>query len=1339
MKPWLKSVFCVTAVVVALQGVSQKAHGHWCDCLWDAAYNIVVKPESDSVVVPSLGTASLVVWVQNNMGYPLVNFSLSRGEVPSGFAVDDIVPVSPLVANYLMPGERQRHTIVLSRTSGSGTLDVADLELFVAFGEGSSQDRDYGNGNTKPQATNHGRDVMKKMGDGSLEPAAAPDLGYCGGQAAQLGPVAVADFGDAETGLDGLLQTYCCGRGSFTAGGARTSEGNSCCSNASTTGSCPTSFRSTTTKYDYGHIFAGEMAAARKSGLSTSQLNNLRQRFACGMADPDQGSFTIAAMALGYLGDESAARTAIEAAIAAGGDNGTIAKAALLLFDVSADRTTYYDDVVAGLGDGNPYVESACATALGIIEGQGRDSTVNDELISRARWDCPAGCDSGDTAYPPAHIAAHLLDLVAWDRRGWAPRGGDTGVVSFYEGLDNVPLLAPTDNEVQAAGAGELSVTWSAVSQNENGEAESAAYYQVYWGTAARPGGCTRPGEMGFDYDHSQTTSNLLTTLTGLTPGVTYHVAVIAVDEAGNPSEYSNEDSAEVAGPPVASISCSPTSGQVPPALTVSCDASGSTDPNGAGDIASYFFRLNSEAEVQDSDGDGIFELQIDSPGNHTVTVRVVDAAGLSGTDSDGVQVTQLSNDAPEAVAVATPQSGTVPPGLQVSFDGSGSSDPNSDPLTYSWDFDDGSALDTSESPDHTFTAPGTYRVVLTVSDDGSPALSDMDAVDVVVSGLAPDATLECSPQSGDVPLTVTCNSTSSSDPNNDITEIYFKLNDQPEALDADGEVTYELTTGGTHTITLRVVDDTGLSDSDTAQVQATVTGNELPIAVAHAEPASGSKPHLVTFTSTGSYDPDGNIVSYSWNFDDGSAAVASSTAVHTYQEAGSYNVTLTVVDDGATPAQSTDTVLVEVNGQAPVASISCSPTTGHAPPDMVVTCNSHQSTDPDGASDIVHHYFTLDSGAAVDETDGEIDYTFSSAQNHIITLRVVDADGLEDSDNARIQISSTANIAPTADAAATPTSGTAPLQVAFSSAGSSDSDGTIVGYSWNFDDGSPVSTEANPNHTFTAAGSFNVTLRVTDDGGFTGNDTVVIQVVSATNTAPDLASATATPLYGLAPLQVQFSADQVIDLEGDSFVLNLDYSDSATASHTVQHGGPSSGAVFQHTFTQNGQYQVELTAQDDGSPAVAPSTKTFIISVTDNQPPDIDPATVTPESGAPPLHIVLDASNCSDPDGDNVTYHWDVAIDYMQSDTFDTSRVDYVIDKTGDIPITLRLSDDGDPPLEAVKTWTIKVSDKKQDKGGDLILSDGCTCVQATTAPPRILLLMPLLGLAILRRRFGR
>lgn len=91
---------------------------------------------------------------------------------------------------------------------------------------------------------------------------------------------------------------------------------------------------------------------------------------------------------------------------------------------------------------------------------------------------------------------------------------------------------------------------------------------------------------------------------------------------------------------------------------------------------------------------------------------------------------------------------------------------------------------------------------------------------------------------------------------------------------------------------------------------------------------------------------------------------------------------------------------------------------------------------------------------------------------------------------------------APIARITADKTSGPAPLTVAFSSLGSRDPDGTNVTYSWNFGDGTAVSTEANPTHVFQNAGNYTVTLTVTDESGAS---TQATETITVGNTAPTI------------------------------------------------------------------------------------------------------------------------------------------------------------------------------------------------------------------------------------------
>jgi PKD repeat protein len=81
----------------------------------------------------------------------------------------------------------------------------------------------------------------------------------------------------------------------------------------------------------------------------------------------------------------------------------------------------------------------------------------------------------------------------------------------------------------------------------------------------------------------------------------------------------------------------------------------------------------------------------------------------------------------------------------------------------------------------------------------------------------------------------------------------------------------------------------------------------------------------------------------------------------------------------------------------------------------------------------------------------------------------------------------------PTALCSAHPTNGTAPLIVYFVGSGN-DSDGSIISYHWNFDDGT-TSYLQNPTHTFANEGTYLVSFTVTDNNASTGSCTIPVTV----------------------------------------------------------------------------------------------------------------------------------------------------------------------------------------------------------------------------------------------------
>ena len=389
-------VFLGAALAVVM--FSSEADAHWCNDLWGSAYNLVVRPESDTVTVPASGSASLNVYVQNNMEYALDAFNLVAD---IGGKSVTAKAASQVVNGKLMPGEKQKYTLTVTK-SGGGSVNATDINFSVSFGSGEASM--YGQ-----NASANAKAAMIRKTDGTLFPTAPPpDLGKASSmtQGTQLLYAASSDFGDTATGLDNLLKLYCAGRASWNTGSAAVTKSN-CPDTTTTTANCPTTTPTSGngSKYDYMHLWAAGELAIRKSKLDT-RAAVLRSRLQCGVNDANNGFAGFALMVLGYLGEDAGARTFIEEKITAGGDLGTIAKAAILLMGSAGDMTKYKADVTTGTSASSIFVKAACAAALGIAAKD--DATVKSVLFPLAQWTEPDTSDNGQSIY-----SAQLLNLVA--------------------------------------------------------------------------------------------------------------------------------------------------------------------------------------------------------------------------------------------------------------------------------------------------------------------------------------------------------------------------------------------------------------------------------------------------------------------------------------------------------------------------------------------------------------------------------------------------------------------------------------------------------------------------------------------------------------------------------------------------------------------------------------------------------------------------------------------------------------------------------------------------------------------------------------------------------------
>ncbi len=422
MKSRHSSLFLGAALFLALPTTS--AWAHWCDDLWASSYNITVRPDSD--------TSPKEVYVQNNMGYQLINFKLTAST--SSGSVGLTAPTLT-VPGILLPGEKGTWKIA----SGS-PAKVDDISFNVSFGN-SGQSACY--------PTDGARAAMIVRKDGTLVPSppppglATPANPGCvwdnGRQGRSLQFSALADWEDLDSGLDKLLNLYCSGRGSWASADG---VSQTYCKDSSST-TCPTSKPSGTgSKYDYMHLWAAGELAIRKESLGP-RLAVFRERLKCGVNDGNTGFAGYAMFVLGYLGDDAGARSFLQTQAGSTGDLATIAKAALYLMGDASQKAA----VQAGVQSSSVFVKVACAAALGIVDND--DAPVSSALIPQVKWNEPdIASEDGKGMF-----AAHVLELVAFARRGWVAKGVGGGAVTFY-GETGSPAGGSSGSTGGATGAG---------------------------------------------------------------------------------------------------------------------------------------------------------------------------------------------------------------------------------------------------------------------------------------------------------------------------------------------------------------------------------------------------------------------------------------------------------------------------------------------------------------------------------------------------------------------------------------------------------------------------------------------------------------------------------------------------------------------------------------------------------------------------------------------------------------------------------------------------------------------------------------------------------------------
>ncbi|MAB78558.1 MAG: cell surface protein, partial [Planctomycetes bacterium] len=378
----------------------------------------------------------------------------------------------------------------------------------------------------------------------------------------------------------------------------------------------------------------------------------------------------------------------------------------------------------------------------------------------------------------------------------------------------------------------------------------------------------------------------------------------------------------------------------------------------------------------------------------------------------------------------------------------------------------------------------------------------------------------------------------------------------------------------GTYTVSLTA---TGPGGSNTNTKLGYITAIEpAPVAEFSGTPTSGLAPLSVAFTDLST----GAVTGWAWTFGDAGTSSLQNPS-HTYAAAGTYTVSLTATGPGGSNTNTKIGYITAIE-PAPVAEFSGAPTSGFAPLSVAFT---------DLSTGAVTGWAWTFGDSATSSVQNP-SHTYVAAGTFTVSLTATGPGG--SNTNTKVGYITAVEPAPVAEFSGTPTSGVAPLSVAFSDL----STGIVTSWAWTFGD-TGTSALQNPNHTYTAAGTYTVTLNVTGPGGIDTN--TKIGYITAIEPAP-VAEFSGTPTSGLAPLNVAFT-----DLSTGA-VTSWAWSFGDTGTSTLQN--PS------HTYAAAGTYTVSLIATGPGGS----NTNTKLGYITAIEPAPVAEFSGTPTSGLAPL-----------------------------------------------------------------------------------------------------------------------
>lgn len=341
---------------------------------------------------------------------------------------------------------------------------------------------------------------------------------------------------------------------------------------------------------------------------------------------------------------------------------------------------------------------------------------------------------------------------------------------------------------------------------------------------------------------------------------------------------------------PSASFTYTPTRPLVNQVVAFNASASA---PNG-GVIVSYFWSFGdgNTANLTSSTTTHVY-LAV---GNYTATLTVTDSYGLSDSCTKSINVVKN----PSADFTFSPTYPIV--GETVTFNASASKANSGVIISYFWNFGDGN-YGTGQIATHMYITYGSFTVTLNVTN--SENLSDVTSKQVNVRQY-PTASFTFTPGLPSVNATVTFNATASNPRGGTIVSYLWNFGDGQTGTGVIATHAYAMY--GTYLASLQVTDSEGLNGTTSHSIRVIIK----PVANFTYAPTYPRANRPVFFNASQSYDPDGSIVSYAWDFGDGNVTTVSGPLIsHIYAATNVYRVTLTVTDSDGLTDNATTTLAV--------------------------------------------------------------------------------------------------------------------------------------------------------------------------------------------------------------------------------------------------------------------------------------------------------------------------------------------------------------------------------------------------------------------------------------------